>query len=160
MNFTIRSITDNAFGDNKESQLKEKALLQLFNNMNVGLSDSFRIWREVASIEGLINKINNQQKANLLKLLESLLSNDKVNRLREIVNKFRLNQRVNEIQRNFLRKLMGSRFGLIAVAFKTIQTLPALPFDHEKPNKFQQGLERLVNNVIKKTFAPFRSDFE
>ena len=159
MNFTIKSITDNAFGDNKESQLKEKALLQLFNNMNVGLSDSFRIWREVASIEGLINKINNQQKANLLKLLESLLSNDKVNRLREIVNKFRLNQRVNEIQRNFLKRLMMSRAGLVAVAFKTIQTLPR-NLDIVKPNQFQQGLEKLVVNVLKKTFAAFRSDFE
>ena len=159
MNFTIKSITDNAFGDNKESQLKEKALLQLFNNMNVGLSDSFRIWREVASIEGLINKINNKERANLLKLLESLLSNDKVNRLREIVNKFRLNQRVNEIQRNFLKRLMMSRAGLVAVAFKTIQTLPR-NLDIVKPNQFQQGLEKLVVNVLKKTFAAFRSDFE
>ena len=126
MNFTIRSITDNAFGDNKESQLKEKALLQLFNNMNVGLSDSFKIWREVSAIEDLKNKLNDQEKKTLLKLLEDLLNNDKINRLREIVNKFRLNQKVNEIQRNFLRKLMGSRAGLVAVAFKTIQTLPAI----------------------------------
>ena len=62
--------------------------------MNVGLSDSFRIWREVAAIEDIMNRINNQQKGNLLKLLESLLNNDKINRLREIVNKFRLNHRV------------------------------------------------------------------
>ena len=128
--------------------------------MNVGLSDSFRIWREVASIEDLKNKLTNKEKANLLKLLEDLLNNDKINRLREIVNKFRLNQRVNEIQRNFLRKLMQSRAGLVAVAFKTIQTLPPLPVDNIKPNQFQQGLEKLVNNVLKKTFAAFRSDFE
>ena len=106
------------------------------------------------------NKLNDQEKKTLLKLLEDLLNNDKINRLREIVNKFRLNQKVNEIQRNFLRKLMGSRAGLVAVAFKTIQTLPALPIDSIKPNQFQQGLEKLVNNFLKKTFAPFRSDFE
>ena len=95
----------------------------------------------------------------MLKLLESLLSNDKVNRLREIVNKFRLNQRVNEIQRNFLKRLMMSRAGLVAVAFKTIQTLPR-NLDIVRPNQFQQGLEKLVQNVLKKTFAAFRSDFE
>ena len=54
---------------------------------------------------------------------------------------------------------MQSRAGLVAVAFKTIQTLPR-NLDIVKPNQFQQGLEKLVVNVLKKTFAAFRSDFE
>ena len=162
MNFTIKSITDNAFGDNKESQLKEKALLQLLNNMNVGLSDSFRIWREVASIEGLINKINNQQKANILKLLESLLNNDKINRLREIVNKFRLNQRVNEIQRNFLKRLLMSKAGLVVIAFRKIQTLPERKDNAAflKASRFEKGLSNFAERTLKRALGAFRNEYE
>ena len=54
---------------------------------------------------------------------------------------------------------MMSKAGLVAVAFKTIQTLPQ-SYNYTKPNIFQKGLEKLVQNVLKKSFAPFRSDFE
>ena len=45
LNFTIKSICDNAFVDNKDNMLKENALIQLFRNLSLNMGDSFKKWR-------------------------------------------------------------------------------------------------------------------
>ena len=45
LNFTIKSIVDNAFIDSKDNVLKENALTQIFGNLKMGLEDSFKKWR-------------------------------------------------------------------------------------------------------------------
>ena len=45
INFTIKSVADNAFLNSKDNELKEKALIQLFKNLNGNLGDTFRRWR-------------------------------------------------------------------------------------------------------------------
>ena len=50
MNYAIKSVADNVFVDNKESSLKEKALIQLFKNLQGNLSDTFRRWRDINKI--------------------------------------------------------------------------------------------------------------
>jgi hypothetical protein len=62
LNFAIKSVADIAFVDNKDSQLKEKALIQLFKNLAGNMSDSLRKWRDVNNIEKLRERMNNQQK--------------------------------------------------------------------------------------------------
>ena len=51
LNFAIKSVADIAFVDNKDSALKEKALIQLFKNLAGNMSDCFRRWRDVNNIE-------------------------------------------------------------------------------------------------------------
>ena len=53
LTFTIKSVTDSCFLDTKENAIKEKALLQLFKNMNHNVSDTFKRWRDVNNIEKL-----------------------------------------------------------------------------------------------------------
>ena len=130
LNFTIKSIADNAFLDNKDNQIKEKALIQLFRNLHLNLGDSFKKWRENNAIIAMNDRLNNTQKAALLKMLETLLGNDKMTKLKDVVNKFRLNKNIIEIQRNFLKRLLMSKAGLVMVAFKKMQTLP-VPIDME-----------------------------
>ncbi len=43
--FVIKSTADLAFMENKETLLKEKALLQLFKNLSGNMSDTFKRWR-------------------------------------------------------------------------------------------------------------------
>jgi hypothetical protein len=50
MNYAIKSVADNVFIDNKESNLKEKALIQLFKNLQGNLTDTFRKWRDINKI--------------------------------------------------------------------------------------------------------------
>ncbi len=45
INFAIKSVTDNIFSDNKESQIKQQALIKIFGNMKLTVDDSFRRWR-------------------------------------------------------------------------------------------------------------------
>ena len=45
VNLAIKSVADNAFAENKDSKLKEKALLKLMGVFKEGLDDSFSKWR-------------------------------------------------------------------------------------------------------------------
>jgi hypothetical protein len=94
LNFAIKSVTDNAFVDNKDNLLKEKALIQLFKNLHSNLGDCFRRWRDVNNIEKIREKMSNQQKEAVLKMLENLLHSGKLAQIRDAINKFRLNRRV------------------------------------------------------------------
>ena len=57
LNFTIKSVSDNAFSENIDNTLKEKALIQLFKNLSTNMSDCFRRWRDVNNIEKLREKL-------------------------------------------------------------------------------------------------------
>ena len=71
----------------------------------------------------------------MLKVLDQLLHSSKQLQVREIIQKFRLNRRVTEIQRNFLKRLLMSRAGLVVIAFRKIQTLP----ERKDFNKYTKG---------------------
>ena len=45
INFAIKSVADNAFLNSADNQIKEKALIQLFKNLQGNLGDTFRRWR-------------------------------------------------------------------------------------------------------------------
>ena len=57
-------------------------------------------------------------------MLNGLLNSGRTAQIREAINKFKLNRRVTEIQRNFLKRLLMSKAGLVVMAFRKIQTLP------------------------------------
>ena len=52
------------------------------------------------------------------------MNNGKSAMVRDAVNKFRMNRKVTEIQRNFLKRLLMSKAGMVVIAFKKIQSLP------------------------------------
>ncbi len=134
LNYVIKSVTDNAFIDSKENTLKEKALIQLFKNLSSNLSDTYKRWREINNVEKIRERLNNSQKEQMLKVLDQLLHSSKQLQVREVIQKFRLNRRVTEIQRNFLKRLLMSRAGLVVIAFRKIQTLPERK-DNDKYSK-------------------------
>ena len=45
INFSIKSVTDNAFSLSKDSMIKEKYLTRIFANLSLGIEQSFRRWR-------------------------------------------------------------------------------------------------------------------
>ena len=126
--------------------MKEKALIQLFKNLSSNLSDTYKRWREINNIDKIRERLSNSQKEQMLKVLDQLLHSSKQLQVREIIQKFRLNRRVTEIQRNFLKRLLMSRAGLVVIAFRKIQTLPERK-DNEnyvKATKFEKGLSLFV----------------
>ena len=48
-------------------------------------------------------------------------------KIREAIQKFRLNRKIVDIQRNFLKRLLMSKAGLALIAFRKIVTLPERP---------------------------------
>ena len=68
--------------------------------------------------------MSNQQKESVLKVLDSLLKNSKIDMIRSAINKFRLNRKIVQIQRNFLKRLLMSKAGLVVIGFKKFQSLP------------------------------------
>ena len=106
--------------------------------------------------------MTNQQKAALLKMLENLLKNGRIAKIRDVIEKFKHNRKITDIQRNFLKRLLLSKAGLVVIAFKKIQTLPER-IDSElyaKANKFEKGLRDFVDRTVRRTFAAYRSDFD
>ena len=57
-------------------------------------------------------------------MLENLLKSGRTAKIRDVIDKFRTNRKITDIQRNFLKRLLLSKAGLVVVAFKKIQTLP------------------------------------
>ena len=82
--------------------------------------------------------MDNQQKASILKVLDNLLNNGKNAQIRDAINKFKLNRRVTDIQRNFLKRLLMSKAGMVVIGFRKIQTLPEKRDDaaFAKANRF------------------------
>ncbi len=50
INLAIKSVTDNAFSVNKDSELKEKAIVHLIGVFREGLAGTFKRWREINRI--------------------------------------------------------------------------------------------------------------
>jgi hypothetical protein len=78
------------------------------------------------------------------------------------INKFRTNRKITDIQRNFLKRLLMSKAGMVVIAFRKIQTLPDR-VDSEayaKANKFEKGLSSFVDRTLKKSFEAFKTEFE
>ena len=79
-----------------------------------------------------------------------------------MINKFKLNHKITEIQRNFLKRLLFSKAGLVVVAFNKIKSLPELVDNESKKRvlKFEKGLSKFSENTLRKSFVPLKSDFE
>ena len=106
--------------------------------------------------------MSNQQKENVLKVLNGLLTTGKTAQIREAINKFRLNRRITEIQRNFLKRLLMSKAGLVVIAFRKIQTLPERKDNAAflKASKFEKGLANFVERTVKRALGAFKNEYE
>ena len=152
-----------AFVDNKDTSLKEKALIQLFKNMNNNVGDCFKRWRDVNNIEKLKERMSNQQKEAVLKVLDGLLKYSKIDMIREAINKFRMNRKVVDIQRNFLKRLLMSKAGLVMIGFKKFQSLPERkkdPKGYDKLLKFERGLNEFFISTMKRSYVAVKNELD
>ncbi len=97
----------------------------------------------------------------MIKILDQLLHSSRQLQVRDAIQKFRLNRRVTEIQRSFLKRLLMSKAGLVVIAFRKIQTLPERK-DNEnyvKATKFEKGLSLFVEKTLRGSFAPLKNEF-
>ena len=158
----IKSVADNAFLNSKDNEIKEKALIQLFKNLQGNLGDTFRRWRELNKIEKIKDSWTLSQRGSILKMLENLLHNGRNAQIRDAINKFRTNRKITDIQRNFLKRLLMSKAGMVVIAFRKIQTLPERRDSESfmKANKFEKGLSSFVDRTLKKSFEAFKTEFE
>ncbi|MBL2498031.1 hypothetical protein ELJ53_29785, partial [Klebsiella pneumoniae] len=142
--------------------MKEKALIQLFKNLSSNLSDTYKRWREINNIDKIRERLSNSQKEQMLKVLDQLLHSSKQLQVREIMQKFIWNRRVTEIQRNFLKRLLMSKAGLVVIAFRKIQTLPERKDNTAflKASKFEKGLATFAERTLKRALGAFRSEYE
>ena len=72
----------------------------------------------------LIGRIDQNKKEMCIKLLTGLLYHGKQGKIREVIDKFRVNRKIVDIQRNFLKRLMMSKAGMVVIGFKTWKALP------------------------------------
>jgi hypothetical protein len=128
----------------------------------MGIADSLRRWRDLNRIEKLRNSINDKQKEMVLKVLLNLLNNGKQAKIREAINKFRQNKKIIDIQRNFLKRLLMSKAGLVLIGFAKWKNLPAIIDKNKsiKGTKFEAGLKRFIDRTLGKAFGAFKNEYE
>ena len=95
-------------------------------------------------------------------MLNGLLNSGRTAQIREAINKFKLNRRVTEIQRNFLKRLLMSKAGLVVIAFRKIQTLPEKNYSASfaKATRFEKGLATFAERTLKRALGAFRNEYE
>jgi DNA-binding MarR family transcriptional regulator len=93
-------------------------------------------------------------------MLNGLLRNGRIAKIRHAVDKFKQNRRITDIQRNFLKRLLNSKAGLVVLAFRKIQTLPIIIEPNPLAIIFEKGLSTFLSRTIKKTFTPFRAELD
>lgn len=66
--------------------------------------------------------------------------------------------RVKDIQKRFLTRLLMSKAGRIAEAFRTIKNLPDMPDleQRKKAAKFEKGLSSFVDRTLRVSFGSFK----
>mgnify|MGYP003480869573 FL=1 len=71
-------------------------------------------------------------------------------KIREVINKFKINRKITDIQRNFLKRLLMSKAGMVLIAFRKWTSLPELTDKKlsEKGNKFEAGLKKYVERTM------------
>ena len=103
--------------------------------------------------------MSNKEKGALLKMLEGLLKNGRIARIREVIEKFRQNRKITDIQRNFLKRLLMSKAGLVVLAFKKMQSLPEVR--NPGPGiEFEKRLSSFIDRTLRRTWKNFRNEFD
>ena len=95
-------------------------------------------------------------------MLEAMVHGGLKNQLRDALNKFRQNRKTVDIQRNFLKRLLVSKAGMVVIAFRKIQTLPEKKNmeAYGKASKFERGLSTFVERITRQTFGAFKTNFD
>ena len=90
-------------------------------------------------------------------MLESLLNSGWNAQIRDAIRKFRQNRKTVDIQRNFIKRLLVSKAGMVVLAFRRIQTLPEKKNmeAYGKASKFERGLLTFVLSVLKRSYSAF-----
>ena len=70
--------------------------------------------------------MTDKQKEMCLNVLLGILNNGKQSKIREAINKFKMNRKITDIQRNFLKRLLMSKAGLVLIAFRKWTSLPEI----------------------------------
>ena len=131
--------------------------------MNHNISDTFKRWRDINNIEKLRERMTSQQKESVLNVLNSLLNNNKNTIVREVIHKFRLNRKIVDIQRNFLKRLLLSKAGLVVIAFKKVQSLPERkkdPKGYDQFLKFERGIHDFFTSSMKRSYIAIRNELD
>ena len=102
------------------------------------------------------------EKGAAIKMLEALVHGGLTNQLRNAINKFRQNRKTVDIQRNFLKRLLVSKAGMVVLAFRKIRSLPERK-DMEaygRASKFERGLSAFVERITRQSFGSFKTEFD
>ena len=94
-------------------------------------------------------------------MLNGLLNKGQTAQIRQVVNRFRLNRSVIEIQRNFLKRLLMSKAGLVVIAFRKIQSLPEKRDNAAflKASRFEKGLANFAERTLKRALGAFKNEY-
>ena len=92
----------------------------------------------------------------------NLLKNGNQGKIREVIDKFRNNRKIIDIQRNFLKRLMMSKAGLVVISVNKWKALPQRldKGRNVRANKFEAGLKRFIDGTLSRAIGSFKNQFD
>ncbi|KAM3141229.1 hypothetical protein pb186bvf_006614 [Paramecium bursaria] len=158
------SLKDNlslALEDDEIQRIKRNSLDKLISNGQHNLREAFNLWRNLNSSLNLQDALSAEKKKMLIDNLQNYLMSSQTQQLRMILNKFNKNARIMGIQDRFFAKLFETKAGGIINSFNKWKNLP-IPKDTEQMKlgrKFERGLERFFQQILKQSFEPMKEDY-
>jgi hypothetical protein len=78
--------------------------------------------------------------------------------MRNVINKFLLTKKINNIQKKFLKAFVMTKIGMVWTAYRRIESLPERRSNalSNISNKFEKGLSSFVFSTLKKSFKAFK----
>ena len=129
--------------------------------MNHNIEDTLKRWRDVNNIEKLRDRISDKEKQSCISVLNSIVHQNKREMIREAINKFRINRKIVDIQRHFLKRLLLSKAGLVMIAFKKIESLPERKKNvgiYDQFLKFERGLQDFYTSTAKRSYIAIKNE--
>lgn len=120
LNTVITSAAQSAIYNNREAQIKEHAIIRICKNQSLNCQQAMKDWYNFMLIQRLKSGMNKIQRAELVKMMAGLLNNDRKERIKDAIEKFRQSARLGDIQRRFLTRLLNSKIGRVYSAYKQI----------------------------------------
>jgi hypothetical protein len=124
LNSVVRASASTAISSQRETTIKTNAIIRICKNQSLNCSQAFKNWYEFMIVKRQSSRTSLEQRRRGVEILMGALNNDRSTRLKSVIDKFRQNSRIADIQRRFLHRLLNSRVGKVFKAYQLIKDLP------------------------------------
>jgi hypothetical protein len=144
--------------NNRDEEIKEKALDTMFANQMNNLRHALLFWRNFNQQKAMEDAMNAEKKAFVVERLNNFAKNNTSEKLKVILRKFKDNANRRSVLFRIFQQIQSTTAGEVIRTFNKWKTIPesASNSDYAHAAKFERKLILLAHNQLVSTFSFFR----